>query len=267
MGGDGLTLYNRPEVGGGYIIEQYGTLEPRVDATALGTTETDIDIDIADSFGWPGTLIVRINELELAAETSNATSLGLSGPLGIEFSDLTTYGKNAGLHLRRDWQEGSLIYGMELEAKALFDDGAKWNVIADTSLFDGSQLPISAQEAVQVQTDALVALKGRAGYAVGPAMGYLTAGIGFAHVTGNLDKAMLSAFPIAGLPSTSERTSQLLFGPVAGAGAAVQLNERVSLSSEVLYYQFMQDLVFSDQQSVGLGGALTADVRLSFRLD
>ena len=124
----------------------------------------------------------------------------------------------------------------------------------------------SAAQTTEVEAEALGALKLRASYAMGRVLPYVTGGLAFGRFDGRQEKSGTIDIFGAYSASSSERVTNWATGAVVGAGAAVMLSDRVTLSGEALYYAFDEGVTFSDTQHVE-ADIWTGMLKLSMKLN
>jgi outer membrane immunogenic protein len=142
-----------------------------------------------------------------------------------------------GVHGGYNWQAGSMVYGIELDADF---SGAKKSADYRTG---------GVNVNLQTSNPFLGTIRGRLGYASGATMFYATSGL--AYGTAKVE-ASARAAGIAASGSTSDTHA----GYAVGLGAEYAFSSSMSLRVEGLHYGFKD--VFKD--SLGAGGKFDANV-------
>lgn len=139
-----------------------------------------------------------------------------------------------GLQLGYNWQDGDIVWGVEADVSATGMEIGDWDY-------------------AYAELDYLASVRGRVGMDIGDALIYATGGAGF----------------ISGISASSttphNKSSLSEFTWVAGAGAELALDDRVSLGAEALYYG--ETGTFSAGDDSGkIDGIWVGRVRLSVKI-
>ncbi len=267
-------------------IETYGRIELQDSFTETegNLVEGSNSVNVV-SEGQPGvsqgfafsTFQNSVPEFQLAqsTRTSLSSSSGQSTYTSLAYYNIFDFGDPAdivtsatafGGHLRRDWQmPNNFVFGLEGDFSILGSGSARWTA-EDT--FTSGATTLNAAQTIEVEAKALGALKLRAGYAIGRVLPYVTGGVALGRFEGHQDKSASTNFfdAVFYSASSSENVTNWATGAVVGAGAAVMLSERVTLSGEALYYAFDEGVTFSDTQHVE-ADMWTGMLKLSMKLN
>lgn len=160
--------------------------------------------------------------------------IGAMGGYGSEDGGFASMkGGFAGGTIGYNWQQGSLVYGLEADAA--------W---ADISASVNGFVPGLGLVGVSSKIDATGTVRGRIGYAFGPTLVYATGGYAWAD-----NKLSASAL------GTSISDSQFLSGYAVGAGLEYMIAPKWSFKAEYLYKSF-------DGKSYFNGSVPTGDLNL-----
>ncbi len=129
-----------------------------------------------------------------------------------------------GLHAGYNFQSGSLVTGLEIDANWTGSEGSE-------DLSGGDQLRASA--------DWVSSLRLRLGYATGSWLFYGTAGVAM----GGLDLSITG-------PGTDITLSETLTGYAVGLGAELALTPAISLRAEALHYGFGEETMTTSHGSI-----------------
>jgi outer membrane immunogenic protein len=138
-----------------------------------------------------------------------AATATLGAPLR---ADIDLRGAFAGVHLGHNWQVRSWVVGLEGDVAKSWADGHS-----------------AAGTMISAERDWTASLRGRAGYAFGNTLAYVTGGVAFAGQT---------ITSVQG--GQSSRATERSAGYVYGGGLEWQVKPQVSLRGEVLRYEFTQ---------------------------
>lgn len=231
------------------------------EATSIAYIDSFVDV-----FGGDGISAYARSVLELGPERVEAHGILIESVTGFQApGELGDSGLMAGFHLRRDWQVGTAVLGLEAEVLALSGAGAAFSM-AGQDLYEFFDL----ERSVTTRADALVAIKGRAGIAAGNTLWYATGGLGATRVSGTV---VTGVSPVPGIiidiptMQSVQHASGWAVGPVIGAGAAWMIGDRVALSTESLVYLFGNGVRFGDGHAIGASNVWTSSLRLSVKLD
>jgi outer membrane immunogenic protein len=182
-------------------------------ATSLATTLLFLVPGVADAQSttqdWSGPYIGASLGALLGTDTLNFTYTSAGGaPAKL---DVPVLGPSGTIALGYNVQSGTFVYGIE----------------ADGSFIAGSgTLSPNASSTVTSKLDSLLSLRGRLGLTNGNLLTYATAGIAAGH--GGFDAHL----NYGGGSITDATAAGLIFGPIAGVGTELALNDKVSLTAE-----------------------------------
>jgi outer membrane immunogenic protein len=139
-------------------------------------------------------------------------AFGRTAIYDIRLGSVDTNGGFGGAHIGRNWQIGSLVFGVEADANRNFASGAR----RFASGFDAT-----------AARDWTASGRVRAGFAVGSLLAYATAG-----------GAVAGQTTVASMGGTTWRGADTHFGYVYGGGLEWQATKSISVRGEVLRYDF-----------------------------
>jgi outer membrane immunogenic protein len=148
-------------------------------------------------------------------------AVGATGPLSAK-------GFTGGVQAGYNWQNGSMLFGVEADINAFSVKGSRSAAIASTtstSIFNPS---------TSISTDWLSTLRGRAGFVVAPAvLLYATGGLAVAKAT--LSNTYTTTNDPADVAAGASSTSKTLVGWTVGGGVEWALSRNWSVKGEYLY--------------------------------
>jgi outer membrane immunogenic protein len=173
-----------------------------------------------------------------AASNPGITVNGSSGPFGLA---VQPDGWLGGIQLGRNWQNGNLVYGFEIDASfADIKDKASQNFFVLAS--DPDNLDFTGTFFLSRKIDALGTFRGRLGWANNALLLYATGGLALGHVKTTMGVTNLVAAnpanfggPIAGA-GRSVSSTDTQFGAALGGGFEWMFAPRWSFKGE---YQFI----------------------------
>lgn len=180
----------------------------------------------------------------------NASTLAITVggiPLDNDQWTETPGGYFAGGQLGYAWQTGPLVYGVETDFQggSLKDDNACLLLCGSTTF----------NETVEQKMQWFGTLRGRAGYAAGPALFYVTGGLAY----GNVKTTVTEAVPVGGLISSAS-VSETKTGWTIGAGAEAPLWGNWTAKTEYLYMDLgSSSLAFTTAVPTSI--AINSDIR------
>jgi outer membrane immunogenic protein len=176
---------------------------------------------------WSGAYV----GLDIGGESGKFSGNAFNGFAAANSETVKSSGANLGVYAGYNWQAGSVIYGIEGDANA---SGSKYSRSSG-----GATLSLS--------NDSLISLRGRLGYAAGPALFYATAGVASAG-----SKIEVTA------PGTKVTFKDNTTGYVVGLGVDYAISSNVIARLEGLHYGF-NDL-FKDDRPAGTNAKFEANV-------
>ena len=137
-----------------------------------------------------------------------------------------------GLHAGYNMQSGSIVYGLEadLELSGLSK--------TSSALFAGNGALIGGVYSYSQKIDWQGSVRGRLGYAAGPALFYVTGGLAFANVKNGYSNPINFANTVAAVGAGSYSFSSTRTGWTLGAGLEYALNNNWSARVEYRYTDF-----------------------------
>jgi outer membrane immunogenic protein len=204
------------------------------------------------------------------ATATIVTTNGGSAPYGFNAVSSNSNGVTAGVQAGHNWQIGQTVLGIEADWQYLDSKASTGNSAIAVPAFIGGNFSSSGS----VSTDWYATFRGRAGYALGPALLYATGGIALAetklgaNATGSI---VTSIFPptLGPLGSMNASERAVLVGYAVGGGLEYAVGAGWSIKSEYLHMGFGTNgynLTGSLQSPAGLTGVIAThvDIKPSF---
>ncbi len=153
------------------------------------------------------------------------------------------------------WQTGRFVFGVEGGVSLGSISGEEHESGVDASF----GFPISFAVDLDVALRNLYELRGKLGYAFGPALLHASGGIAWTEL--NIDQTAVASG--GGVTFSDERSgSEVLTGFTVGGGASYRVLSNLSANIDVSYYRFEDDS-FEMQESVGSGDSYEVEMEFT----
>jgi outer membrane immunogenic protein len=187
-------------------LNRVPVIESYKDVPSYGVNWSGMYVGVNGGYGW---------------DESN-----ISGKLPPDFR-IKPEGGFGGGQIGVNWQQGNIVFGLEADLQAAS--------ITDTKSIAIGQYTLGTKSTL----DWFGTLRGRLGYAAGPALVYATGGLAYGRITD--EKLCSSSGPCDCAPNTAWKNSTDASGYVAGAGAEYKLNPNWSVKAEYQYINLGQE--------------------------